>query len=356
MEDEEPLASAPCLPNSTSTEQKTSAAASVHTSSLTPPTLQPSPSPLPSRVLFPHAPYHAILDGCSVLLPLPSPSSPPHDLTLRQYGVQGADGRCRLTLCEAFFLLHALDALTVTGGDGRPLTAAELLAHGCESNERFLSLFAAFAHWTALGWVVRQGSKMGADFLLYAHQPLTTRTHSTSEAQRYTPAHPAPASALRWPPLTIDRSLSSPVPRATRSFSVLVVEEDALQHPLGPATEWEAILRVQRTVKKVRIPSGAMHATRAPSQASDSTCAFTLLPPVCCACHQRLLACTTVTPNARGVPAERLQLLLPSCRVSCVVGLTAGLHTQSAVASTVVQAGDGKRSRRGDSVGDGSTS
>ena len=196
---EEPRTSAPSLPSTTSTQPishggicspgpSTPSTPSIPTPLPGPSPPPSSPFPLPSRVLFPNAPYPSLLDGCSVLLPpLSRPSSPPHDVLQRQYGAQTADGRCRLTLCEAFFLLHALQALTVTDGEGRPLTGEQLLSRCCEADGRFLSLFAVYAHWTALGWVVRQGSKMGVDFLLYPYRPLTTRTHSTSTTT--TPPH-----------------------------------------------------------------------------------------------------------------------------------------------------------------------
>jgi tRNA intron endonuclease, catalytic C-terminal domain len=52
------------------------------------------------------------------------------------------------------------------------------LLHCCAvlPRQRFCCLYAVFAYFTALRWVVREGSKLGVDFLLY--QDTAERRHS----------------------------------------------------------------------------------------------------------------------------------------------------------------------------------
>ena len=149
------------------------------------PLLPPLPPPsVPSRLHFPQPSYDAHLDGCVAVLPRSLSPSHPHDLLVRHFAMAGADGRCWLTLLDAFFLSHTLSVLRVTGEDGKAVSARQLLVRACAVEPRFPSQFAVYAHWTARGWVVRQGSKMGVDFLLYPHHQLGKRTHSTSARSR----------------------------------------------------------------------------------------------------------------------------------------------------------------------------
>ena len=148
---------------------------------------------------------------------LSSPPSAPHPLVQSAFAVAEEGGGCRLSLLEAFFLVHAFDALAVHC-DGARMSAAALLSHAHSTELRFVQSFCAFAYWTALGWVVRRGSKLGVDFLLYPYRALsarTGRTHST--------------------------------------FSVLVLDDAAAAEGRamsGPA-QLEALLRVQHSTRKV---------------------------------------------------------------------------------------------------------
>ena len=83
----------------------------------------------------------------------------------------GAGGALRLDPCEAYFLSYALGCLLVRDSSDAELDLDELWSAFCESDPDFPRLYRVYHHFRAKGWVVRQGTKFGADFLLYKHGP-----------------------------------------------------------------------------------------------------------------------------------------------------------------------------------------
>ena len=298
----------------------------------------PPPPSAPPRLLFPGSPYAAQLLGPTVVLP-PSPPSTPHPLHLRHFTVPGPDGLCHLSLVDALFLTYALPVLSVRGEEGGEVSAQDLLVRGCEVERRFPSLFAVFAHFTALGWVVRQGSKMGVDFLLYPHHS-NTRTHSRSLPHTTTATAPHSGSERRTVLQTrvAHCCLCAALSGRTCSFSVLVLEEgrdgEAGRRPLHDGLDWTSLLRVQRAVKKV----SHHHHSQSPNALTlrPSNCTtraawmeLTQHLPLSPLFVQRLLVCSTKEVEEKkkeegdveGESKDREELWrrLLSCQVSDVV-------------------------------------
>ena len=130
------------------TEPPTSAAPTTSTSS--PPRL--------SRLLHPRL-YAGLLTGLTVAVTQPVDVV---DLSARHFGHRSADGSFHLSLLDSF-LLSSLSALTLAP----PLPLHALLSYGCRHIDRFPALLLTYYQCTARGWIVREGSKLGVDFLLY---------------------------------------------------------------------------------------------------------------------------------------------------------------------------------------------
>ena len=115
-------------------------------------------TPRISRLLHPRV-YTGVLTGITVAITQPNDIA---DLSARQFGKDASDRSFHLTLLEAF-LLSSLSALTLVP----PLPLSALLTHGCRHIVGFPALLLTYIRCTARGWTVREGSKLGVDFLLY---------------------------------------------------------------------------------------------------------------------------------------------------------------------------------------------
>ncbi|BDA46875.1 probable tRNA-splicing endonuclease subunit Sen2 at C-terminar half [Coccomyxa sp. Obi] len=81
-----------------------------------------------------------------------------------------------LSLEEAFFLAHALRALTVSVASAEAqsplaLTCEELWARCLEMKHDFALSYIPFCHFRSKGWVVRPGAQYGVDYVLYSQHP-----------------------------------------------------------------------------------------------------------------------------------------------------------------------------------------
>jgi len=81
-----------------------------------------------------------------------------------------------LELCESFFLSYSLGCLIVSDGQSE-LTLQQQWSLFCELQPDFPVLYRVYHHLRSLGWVVRSGSTMGADWVLYKGSPAVS--HST---------------------------------------------------------------------------------------------------------------------------------------------------------------------------------
>jgi tRNA-splicing endonuclease subunit Sen2 len=66
---------------------------------------------------------------------------------------------------ETLYLVHEAMCLRV------PMTSDQLWSHFRAQNARFALLYVAYRHYRTLGWIVRCGSKMGSDLVLYQDHP-----------------------------------------------------------------------------------------------------------------------------------------------------------------------------------------
>jgi hypothetical protein len=129
----------------------------------------------PSRLLHPQL-HTAELCGLSVAVTsassLPFLSSARYGRLVASSAIATAPSMYHLSLIESLFLQSELRCLSISQQDCA-VSPSALLRHGRQSvppsPDRFCCLYAAFAHFTRLGWVVREGSKLGVDFLLYQH-------------------------------------------------------------------------------------------------------------------------------------------------------------------------------------------
>jgi len=76
----------------------------------------------------------------------------------------------QLGLCEAFFLSYALGCLVVEH-DGEELKLVEMWRRYSSLEPDFLYRYAVYHHLRTKGWVVRDGTPMGADWNLYKLGP-----------------------------------------------------------------------------------------------------------------------------------------------------------------------------------------
>lgn len=80
------------------------------------------------------------------------------------------DEKLQLFFEEAYFLSFGLGCLIVQE-NGKELELLELWQRLCTLCPNFPARYAAYHHFRAKGWVVRTGSKYGADYLLYKDGP-----------------------------------------------------------------------------------------------------------------------------------------------------------------------------------------
>jgi len=76
-----------------------------------------------------------------------------------------------LELCEAFFLSYSLGCLTVSDETGCQLSLLEMWQLFRQLEPDFPLRYRVYHHYRALGWVVRSGYCMGADWGLYKLGP-----------------------------------------------------------------------------------------------------------------------------------------------------------------------------------------
>lgn len=82
-------------------------------------------------------------------------------------------GYLRLELCEAFFLSYGLGCLIVNDCDDEyeEMSIDEMWDKFCRVDLDFPHKYAVYHHFRSKGWVVKDGCKFGADFLLYKDGP-----------------------------------------------------------------------------------------------------------------------------------------------------------------------------------------
>ena len=122
------------------------------------PAIDTSPLAPVSRLLHPRT-YSGVLAGLTVTIAQPADIA---DLSVRHFGHYAADSSYQLTLLDSF-LLSTLSALSFVP----PLPLSALLTHCCRHISGFPALLSTYIRCTGRGWIVREGSKLGVDFLLY---------------------------------------------------------------------------------------------------------------------------------------------------------------------------------------------
>lgn len=77
----------------------------------------------------------------------------------------------QLDLYEAFFLSYATNSLSITSANGQMLTLQNCWTSFAKCNIRFNVNYAVYHYYRSLGWVPKNGSKFGVDFVLYQSGP-----------------------------------------------------------------------------------------------------------------------------------------------------------------------------------------
>ncbi|KAI8056491.1 tRNA intron endonuclease [Gilbertella persicaria] len=77
----------------------------------------------------------------------------------------------QLDLYEAFFLVYGLNALTIQDSKQTPLSIQDCWHTFCKADSSFHFKYAAYHYYRSLGWVPKNGSKFGVDFVLYQRGP-----------------------------------------------------------------------------------------------------------------------------------------------------------------------------------------
>ncbi|CEP16377.1 hypothetical protein [Parasitella parasitica] len=78
----------------------------------------------------------------------------------------------QLDLYEAFFLVYALNALTVIHiAKQTPMSIADCWSTFCSSSPLFRSHYVVYHFYRSLGWIPKSGNKFGVDFVLYQSGP-----------------------------------------------------------------------------------------------------------------------------------------------------------------------------------------
>lgn len=82
-------------------------------------------------------------------------------------------GYLRLELCEAFFLSYGLGCLLVSDCDkcDEDMSIDDMWTKFCKVLANFPIKYAVYHHFRSKGWVVKNGCKFGADYLLYKDGP-----------------------------------------------------------------------------------------------------------------------------------------------------------------------------------------
>ncbi|KAI7897648.1 uncharacterized protein BX663DRAFT_565314 [Cokeromyces recurvatus] len=77
----------------------------------------------------------------------------------------------QLDLYEAFFLVYGLNALSIENSKEIPMSIEECWSTFNKCNELFHINYVVYHYYRSLGWVPKNGSKFGVDFVLYQSGP-----------------------------------------------------------------------------------------------------------------------------------------------------------------------------------------
>ncbi|KAI9358993.1 hypothetical protein BD770DRAFT_63071 [Pilaira anomala] len=77
----------------------------------------------------------------------------------------------QLDLYEAFFLVYALNSLRIKSTNQKLLSINDCWSMFCKSNRLFHVNYVVYHFYRSLGWVPKNGSKFGVDFVLYESGP-----------------------------------------------------------------------------------------------------------------------------------------------------------------------------------------
>lgn len=77
----------------------------------------------------------------------------------------------QLSLCEAFFLAFGLGCLIVKNHEDKEMNIDDLWTSFNEKQKEFPFQYAVYHHFRCKGYVVKDGTKFGTDFLLYKDGP-----------------------------------------------------------------------------------------------------------------------------------------------------------------------------------------
>jgi tRNA-splicing endonuclease subunit Sen2 len=97
---------------------------------------------------------------------------------------------CHLTPEETLYLAHVEQCLRIEPAMSSP----ELWSYFSQHHERFALLYFVYQHYRQLGWVVRAGSKMGVDWVLYQDHPGAVHAQHSVIVQEQ-------SEAMSWPEL-----------------------------------------------------------------------------------------------------------------------------------------------------------
>lgn len=81
------------------------------------------------------------------------------------------DSSLNLSFEEAFFLAFGLGCLLVTNSNGEEQSLDQLWSFFCRNQPDFPRKYAVYHHFRTKGFVVKEGTKFGSDFLLYKDGP-----------------------------------------------------------------------------------------------------------------------------------------------------------------------------------------
>ncbi|KAI8876378.1 tRNA-intron endonuclease catalytic domain-like protein [Backusella circina FSU 941] len=78
---------------------------------------------------------------------------------------------CQLDMYEAYFLLYALNVLEIRTMKQDKLSIKECWTTFCQYDASFALNYAVYHYYRSLGWVPKNGTKFGVDFVLYQLGP-----------------------------------------------------------------------------------------------------------------------------------------------------------------------------------------
>ncbi|KAI8968578.1 hypothetical protein BDF20DRAFT_917073 [Mycotypha africana] len=79
--------------------------------------------------------------------------------------------KTQLDLYEAFFLKFALNALSIKNADQKPMSVRDCWEAFKKCNNSFNVNYAVYHYYRSLGWIPKNGTKFGVDFVLYQLGP-----------------------------------------------------------------------------------------------------------------------------------------------------------------------------------------